>query len=291
LSRRAAQQDRIRPFQMGMNQIYFQANRTFLKTDNLVLAFQLHGLTLAQREKAVIKYTFLKNGEPYKTLDRDVKSYLSTPDFIETFSLQEFSPAHYRVEVSLQIDGRGVLYEKGDFDVTHQTAIARPWIYAKLIPGSGNPVYSYMIGSQLYNKGEVEKARAYLEEAYRKNPDSIEFALNLARLYMNLKEFKLVDPLLQPFLDRPEPAQYEVHFILGRAYQSLSLLDKAIETFDKAIDQFGVNTSLLNAVGECYFQLGRYEEALVTWERSLEINPNQPELEKSVQAIKEKKNV
>lgn len=291
VKRRVPEPNKLRPFQMGMNQIYFQANRTFLKTDNLVLAFQLHGLTPAQRERAVLKYTLQKNGEPYKTLDRDVRSYVASPDFIETFPLQEFSPAHYRVEVSLQLDGSEVLSEHGDFDVTYQTAIARPWIYAKLMPGPDNPVYPYMIGTQLYNKGREEEARSYLEEAYRKNPGSVEFALNLARLYMNMKDFNRVEPILQPFLDNPETAQYEVYFILAKAYQSLSLLDKAIETFDKAIDQFGVNTSLLNAVGECYFQLGRYEEALVTWERSLEINPNQPELEKSVQAIKERKDV
>ena len=195
------------------------------------------------------------------------------------------------MEVSFQIDGREVLYEKGDFDVTHQAAIARPWIYSKIMSGRSNPVLSYMIGSQLYNKGRLDEARTYLEQANRSNPESIVFALNLARLYMNMKDFKLVEQLLQPFLDKPEPPEYEVYFILGRAYQSLSLLDKAIETFDTAIDKFGVNTSLLNAVGECYFQLGRYEEALVTWERSLEINPNQPELKKSVEAIKERKNV
>jgi len=291
VNKRAPEQDKLRPFQMGMNQIYFQANRTFLRTDNLVLAFQLHGLTQAQREKAIVRYTFLKNGEPYKTLDRDVRSYLTNPDFIETFPLQEFSPANYRVEVSLQIDGREVLYEKDDFDVTHQAAIARPWIYAKLMPGAGNPVYSYMIGTQLYNSGRVEEARAFIEEAFRNNPESAEFALNLARIYMNMKNFKLVEPLLQPFIERPEPPQYEIYFILGKAYQSLGQLDKAIETFDKAIDHFGLNTSLLNAVGECYFQLGRYEEALITWEKSLEINPNQPELKKSLEAIKENNNV
>ena len=291
INRRAADQNKLRPFQMGLNQIYFQANRTFLRTDNLVLAFQLHGLTQAQREKAVFKYSFLKNGEPFKTLDRDVKGYLSIPDFIETFSLQEFSPAHYRIEVSLQIEGQQVLYEKGDFDVTHQKAIARPWTYAKLMPGAGNPVYSYMIGTQLFNRGEVEKARAYVEEAYRSNPESVEFALNLARIYMNMQEFNLVEPILRPFFGRPDPPKYEVFFILGRSYQSLGQLDKAIETFDSAIDQFGVNTSLLNAVGECYFQLGRYEEAMVVWERSLEINPNQPEIKKSLEAIKENQNV
>jgi tetratricopeptide (TPR) repeat protein len=43
-------------------------------------------------------------------------------------------------------------------------------------------------------------------------------------------------------------------------------------------------------VGECYFQIGEIEEALAAWEKSLEINPDQPELKKSLEAIKENKN-
>jgi len=291
LNRRAPEQDKLRPFQMGMNQIYVQANQTFLRTDTLVLAFQLHGLTQAQREQAVIKYRFLKDGEAFKTFDREVKDYLSSPDVIETFALQEFSPAHYRVEILLQIDGREVLQEKDNFDVTHQAAIARPWTYARLMPGTSNPVYAYLIGNQLYHSGRVEEARDYIEKAYRSNPESVEFAISLARVYMKIEEYKQVESILQPLLDRPEHPPYEVYFVLARAHQGLGQLDKAIAILDSAIDYFGVNTNLLNTVGDCYYQLGRYEEALVAWERSLEINPNQPELKKDVEAIKENNDV
>jgi len=40
---------------------------------------------------------------------------------------------------------------------------------------------------------------------------------------------------------------------------------------------------------EYYFQLGEPEEALAAWQKSLEINPNQPQIKKSVEALKEKK--
>jgi len=49
---------------------------------------------------------------------------------------------------------------------------------------------------------------------------------------------------------------------------------------------FGLNANLLNALGECYFRLGIRDEALAAWEKSLEINPNQPEVIKRVKAIK-----
>jgi hypothetical protein len=49
-----------------------------------------------------------------------------------------------------------------------------------------------------------------------------------------------------------------------------------------------LNTSLLNAVGECYVGLQDREEALKAWEKSLELNPDQPEIEEKVKDVKKK---
>jgi len=95
--------------------------------------------------------------------------------------------------------------------------------------------------------------------------------------------------VLSAFFNQPEPPPYELFFIMGKAYQSLGELDKAIDTFDKAISHYGLNINLLNSIGECYFQAGNTEEALAAWEKSLEINPDQPEIQKSIKVIKEKK--
>jgi tetratricopeptide (TPR) repeat protein len=69
----------------------------------------------------------------------------------------------------------------------------------------------------------------------------------------------------------------------------LGELSKAIEVLDKAISRYGININLLNTIGECYFQLGEPDEALAAWQKSLEINQNQPQIKKSVEALKEKK--
>ena len=282
--------DRLRPFQIGTNQLHFQANRTFIMQDTLVLAFQIHGLRPAQVEGGELKYNFLKNGETVRTVTKTILEYPERPNYVEQFSLLDFSPAHYRVELSLVIDGQEVLYETDEFDVTHQAAIARPWVYSKLMPAGENPVYSYIVGTQLYNSGKVEEAKTYIEEAYRKQPDSAEYALNLAKLYLISEEYTKIEPLLLPLFEKPDPPLYDVFIVLGRTYQALGELSKAVELFNSAIDHYGINTNVLNAAGECYFQLGEIEKALTAWERSLEINPDQPELKKSVDAIKEKKN-
>ena len=77
--------------------------------------------------------------------------------------------------------------------------------------------------------------------------------------------------------------------MIGKAYQNLGELSKAIEVLDKAITHYGININLLNTIGECYFQLGVPDEALAAWQKSLEINQNQPQIKKSVEALKEKK--
>ena len=81
--------------------------------------------------------------------------YPDLPNIIEQFALREFSPAHYRIQVSLFLDGREILYESEYFDVTYAEAIVRPWIYSKVLADITSPVYSFIIGNQLFNSGKI----------------------------------------------------------------------------------------------------------------------------------------
>jgi GWxTD domain-containing protein len=283
------QQNRLRPFQEGEYQVYFQANRVFLRTDNLIIVFQIHGLGGKLKEKGEVRFTFLKGGEEFFSKIRKIAEYQDLPNILEQFDLDQFPPAHYRVQVSLLVDGQEVLFDSEEFDITHLEAIARPWVYSKMSPGTQDPLHFYLIGTQLFNSGKIAEARVNLEKAFFKKPDSVDYALNLAQTYMVLNEYKKVESVLLPFINKTEPPQYEVFFMMGKAYQSLGELGKAIEILDNAISHYGININLLNTIGECYFQLGEPEAALVAWQKSLEINPNQPQIKKSVEALKEKK--
>lgn len=284
-----AEEKKLRPFQMGDYRLYFDAKRVFLKTDTLVLAFQIHGLSEAVKEKGEIRFSFFKGGEEFRTTINKLTEFAELPNIVEQFSFSEFDPAHYRIQVSLFVDGQEVLFESEDFDITYLEAIARPWIYSKLLPDTEDPIYPYIIGTQLFMSGKIPEARTSLEKALQRRPDSVDFALNLAQTYMVLGEYKKVEDILLPFLNQPQMPKYEVLFIMGKAYQNLGQLNKAIEVFDRAISHYGLNINLLNSIGECYFQLGNAREALTAWEKSLEINPNQPQIKKSVDAIKEKR--
>ncbi len=289
VKKRTDQPNILRPFQAGEYQVYFQANRIFLKEDTLVLAFQIHGLSDELKKRGKIRIDILKSGEEFHSLTKDIFEFTDLPNVIEQFSLKEFPPAHYTIQASLLVDSREVLSGRERFDITPLGSIARPWIYSKILPDIQNPIYLYITGTQLYNNGEIDEARNSLEKAFQKKPDSIDFALSLAQAYMTLAEYKKIESVLLSFLNQSTPPKYEVFFIMGKAYQKLGELGKAIDTFDRAISHYGLNIHLLNSLGECYFQLGEPGEALAAWEKSLELNQDQPQIRKNVENIKKKK--
>jgi cytochrome c-type biogenesis protein CcmH/NrfG len=56
-----------------------------------------------------------------------------------------------------------------------------------------------------------------------------------------------------------------------------------------AVSQYGVNASVLNAIGESYLGMGSLAEALAAFEKSLQLSPDQPEVRKKVKGLKTKK--
>lgn len=278
-----------KPFQTGPFQIYAQPNRVFLRQDKLIVAFQLSDLDEKLKNQGEIKFIFFKNDLEFRSFSKKISEYAAAPNFIEEISFADFLPAHYKIQVALMSEGQEILSQKDEFDITHLEAMARPWVYSKILPAIDDPVYDYLLGTQFFNSGQTNEAKIRLERALEKKPDSPDFALSLAQVYMTLGEYKKIETILMPFLNQPRPSRYELYFLLGKACQRIGELNRAVEIFDKAISHFGININLLNSIGECYFQMGKIKEALVVWEKSLEINPNQPQIRKNVATLKEKK--
>lgn len=282
-------QNRLRPFQAGRHRVYFQANRVFTRQDELVLACQIHGLVNRGNEETEIRYEILKNDEPFRTLNRRPGEYPDLPDVIENFPLKGFQPAHYRIRVSVISGGRELLSGEERFDITHAAVVPRPWIYSKLLAPIGHPGYAFVLGTQLFRKNQLKEAQPYLQSAHDAEPGNIDYAYSLARLFLAQREYRGIPELLSPFLNTGQSLPYDVYFTLGRAHQGLGELAQALEVYRQAVRHHGLNTMLLNALGECHYLLGQREEALSAWTRSLKINAEQPAVRKLVETLKEKR--
>lgn len=274
-----------KPLKIGLQQIYCQPKKIFLPQDKLFLGFQIIGLSPGLKKRGVLKFEFFKDNEQFKSLTKKVGEYQDKINFKEEFLLQEFPPGYYRLKVSLWDAEQEILSERENFEVSPAASLPRPWVYSRTLLPPDDPAYAFILGGQYFSKGEIEKARIQMEKAYHQRPNSMSYALNLARVYFRLKEYEKIKEILLPFSESSQ-AGYDVYFLLGIAHQARGEFNRAISIYNKAVSHFGININLLNSLGECYYRLGELGEALAAWEKSLEINPEQAEIKEKVKTIK-----
>jgi GWxTD domain-containing protein len=279
----------LKPFQFGSTQVYFQPNRVLTRSETLVVAFQVFGLTDAQRAAAEIRYALTREGAPPTTWSRPLAAYPEFPNIVEERPLKDFSPAHYLLNAALRVDGREVVAGKDEFDLTHVEVVPRPWIYVKLMPESGDPIYDRILGTQLLDLGRFAEAKVLLERAQGRAPEALDGLAALAKAYAALGEEAKIPPLVEPHLGPEKKPSYDLFLAAGQAYLKTGNFQKAIDLLDRATSSFGVNPALLNLIGEAYLGLGKPAEAVAVWEKSLRANADQPEVRKKVAALKEKK--
>jgi Flp pilus assembly protein TadD len=80
-----------------------------------------------------------------------------------------------------------------------------------------------------------------------------------------------------------------MYMLAGDVFRKSGEFAKAVEVLNLAVSHYGVNASMLNAIGESYLGMGRLAEALAAFEKSLQLSPDQPELRKKVEELKKNK--
>ncbi len=278
-----------KPFLIGDIQLVPSPRNDFAKTEKLYLYFQIHGLPDELRERGRLEYSILKDENKVKSLVKNIKDYPDRENFFEEFSIADLMAAYYKIKVAL-LDGEAkeILFEQSDFFISHLPNLPRPWVLSIPQPSSEDPMYDNILGNQLFNKKDLAKARRLLGDAYHKAPNSKKFALDFCRILFLDKNYQMVKEVASPFL-KNEEEKYEFLSVIGQASQALGELAEAIAYYKEYLAYYGANLYILNSIGDCYYRLGDIEEALIAYQKSLEINPNQERIKKIVDTLKAKK--
>ncbi len=280
---------KIRAFQVGPYQIFCQPGRIFTARDTLAVAFQLNELSADLARSGLVKLAFLKDGQAFREVTKKPSEFPDLPNALEEIPLADFPPAHYQVRVSFLNGSAEVATASEEFDLTFAPSVGRPWYSSRVLPEPGDAVYSQITGTQFLNLGRYEEARASLERALQQKPDSPETAFNLARVYIVRAEYPKAIRVLSPFLGRSQGIKYEMYMLAGDVFRKSGEFAKAVEVLNLAVSHYGINASVLNAIGESYLGLGSLAEALAAFEKSLQLSPDQPEVRKRVEELKTKK--
>jgi tetratricopeptide (TPR) repeat protein len=268
--------------------VYCQPNRVFVAKDALVVALQVFGLNEELKRKAELRLTFLRDEKPFREIVRRASELTRLPDVVEEVSLADFPPDHYELQAGLFVDGLEAAKSREEFDLTYREDIARPWVHSRVLPERDNPMILFILGVELANLERLDEALVYLEKANARQSDNPETVAALAQIHLTRGEFGKIIPLVEPLLDQVKPAAYDIFYMAGRAYQGSGQFARAEAVFNKAVTHYGVNTNLLNALGECYRELGSFDEALAAWKKSLELNADQPDIKRRVETLGDK---
>jgi tetratricopeptide (TPR) repeat protein len=277
----------IKPFKVKDQQMYVSPKRDFSKEENLHVYFELYGVPEGIRQGGKVKVTISKSDETIQEQVREGALWPPDDKFLLSFPLAEMSPANYGIRVSVEnSDGNEVLFEQKFFYISHRLSLPRPFISTELLAPADNAVYDYVLGGQHFNKGQIQTAKTLLERAYRKEPINFKYALGFAQVLFQLRRHQEVLDILLPFVQRDNP-EHAAYNLIGQSYQILGKYTQAIENYQAYLAYFGTNLRVLNDLGECHFQLGNQEDALVAWKKSLELDPNQKEIRDKVNRLEE----
>ncbi len=275
-------------FLVGNVQYVPSPNGIFLPGDVMNAFFQVQNPPADLRENGKIEFTIFKNALPVATRTRTFKDAVHGTDFSEDFSLAGYGIANYLLQISVQAaDGTERVGAKIQFGITSIPNFPRPWIVSTPSPASDDPSIRHALGKQYFQLGDAAQARPLLESAHRGNPGSAPYALDYAQLLYSLKEYAEVRSIARAFMS--DEQKYDFLQLLGDASRGLGEYGEAVTFYKDYLAHFGTNIIVLNNIGECYVRLGNVPEALIAYERSLELDPKQETIRAAVKSLKDKK--
>ncbi|TDI44511.1 MAG: GWxTD domain-containing protein [Acidobacteria bacterium] len=223
---------------------------------------------------ALLRISLQSNAGPLRSYDVPIAGRSVT----QPIELTDVPPGPYTVLFELLDDAGAVHVTKSAaLEVVDREFVPRPaLIYRNHVSAPAVEPTAVTLSDQFLQQGriaEAEKALAKLLHQDGGPSDLVRMKLASIILFASRGDEAL--ELLGPLEER-YPDQIEVVEGIGFAHYVRRDCAEALPRLEHAMAIRPPDTSLLNAVGDCYQQIGRVEKAREMFELSLGANPNQP---------------
>ncbi len=196
------------------------------------------------------------------------------------FSLTDLKPGYYSAELSLlEENGRRILTSRENFILLSQAVPVLPWVYAKGNPAFPNSQDLAVLGTEHFLTRQYEKALTLAERALELKDDPATRLL-LAKVLFALARHQDSLAVLKPLEE--SGVSREAAKVMAADYAALKDWSTALVYLEKLLAE-ATELSVLNLAGECHLNLGRADRALSLFQRSLEIDPDQPAIKALVE--------
>ena len=270
------ERDAFKTFQAGSVRVHPAAGGVFATSDTVHAVFQV----LAAEPSHELSFSVLREDEVVAERTRSVvETGIAFVD--EQFALEGAAPGRYELRVRLQDTDGSVLAEKAaQLQISPRGSIPRAGLFARRSFDVNKPaLVSVVLGDQLWAMERFDEAEQLFESAVsEEDPDVPQSKWKLAASYIRSGKPESALRLLLP-LKFTHPEQYEVVVGLGFGFYLKGNLKEAVPYLEKAISLKPPGPAMLNTLGDAHVRLGNTQQARDAFNRSLEIDPEQPDIQ------------
>ena len=277
-----SQETQMAPFVFDHKKLFPSSDRTLVKGDPVHVYFEIYNPDDASGTGTL---HFSVDGET-ANVHRAEEAVSGRRYFIKAFSEAGLQPGYYALSVTLvDTAGKEISTSKERFAISASSAVPKPWRFDKLYPPAAHPYYAVIRAYEYIGLGEPAKAAASVESLYDEKDPNITITLILARAYFNMKDDNRVVSVLEAARKQENP---EANLLLGKSLYRLGRFSDALPVLEAALRSIGQTVELLNLVGTSYLKIGQQDRGIPYLVRSLEADPNQPEIRKAIEAARRK---
>ncbi len=278
------------PFKVVDRKLVTDPKMTFAQTDTIAILFNVLNPTedLLKNGEARIIIQGLRETKPVQksyTVRFDTSPSQRVLTLSRSVPATDLVPDYYDISVVLVGPGGEVIAEnKESCVVSPAAAVGHPIANAKGFSLANQFLYRYMLAQQAERLGRVDAARALYDEAFQLNPeykDGVVMYGNFLNKAGDHEEALKVAERLRG----DDRRRFPFHMIRGTALMGREEFDEALPDLLAANKIYNSDTNVLNALGRCYFRLGRKTEALDALKASLALNPDQETVKKLIEEI------
>lgn len=128
---------------------------------------------------------------------------------------------------------------------------------------------------KIIDEGKIDEGIKILTECSKLDPENYIYPYEIAYAFMLQKNYeKAIDKLEK--LKTHKSASSEIYQAIGNCYIDLNKVDEAIKTYDEGIKLFPKSAVLYTEKGNLYLGKKNYPEAILNYEKGIETNPLYP---------------
>ena len=183
--------------------------------------------------------------------------------------------------------GPTIAEQTAPLTLSPRTSVPRPnFVYRRGFNAAIPGLLPLVLGDQWWSLGKHDLALAQYEKAVAAgNAELPQARWKLAHAYLSRGHTSRALALLAP-LEASFPSQYEVAAGLGLVYSRTSQDERAVEYLERALALRPPDATLLNALGESHRKLGNLQKAKDFFQRSLDLDPEQPAVRELLSELK-----